>query len=254
MKRKLYYLLPWTLFIPVYWLLMSIAALYALFELLVKPHYWQKTVHGLHLKGKKSSSVAALRTEALTEPTMPVPILPGKVSSADAIPSVTMSLQAISTQLVPAISRKQKQAQAVAQQSTVRDLWLVATVFIACVTSIAACWDYVHRHQILLYNDAYSHIRIARAVFDSATPGLAQLGSIWLPVPHIFMWPFIWNDYLWHSGLAGSFVGMICYVATTVYLYLSIRRITCSSRVSFLGSLLFILNPNVLYLQSTPLS
>lgn len=48
MKRKQYHLLPWTLFIPFYWLLMSTAAFYALFELLVKPHYWQKTVHGLH--------------------------------------------------------------------------------------------------------------------------------------------------------------------------------------------------------------
>jgi cellulose synthase/poly-beta-1,6-N-acetylglucosamine synthase-like glycosyltransferase len=60
MKRKQYHLLPWVLFMPCYWLLMSIAALYALFELLLKPHYWQKTVHGLHLKRKRRSSVAAV--------------------------------------------------------------------------------------------------------------------------------------------------------------------------------------------------
>src|SRR5438876_1294523 len=176
MKRKLYRLLPWTLFMPCYWLLMSIAALYALFELLVKPHYWQKTVHGLHLKGKKSSSVAALRTEALTEPTMPVPILPGKVSSADAIPSVTMSLKAVRTLLMPAISPKQKQAQAVAKRSKVRDLWLVATIITACITSVAACGYYFQQHELLLYQDALSHMRISRSVFDSLTPGLAQLG------------------------------------------------------------------------------
>src|SRR6266436_7455056 len=57
MKRKQYHLLPWILFIPGYWLLMSIAAMLALFELMVKPHYWQKTVHGLHLKGKQGSPV-----------------------------------------------------------------------------------------------------------------------------------------------------------------------------------------------------
>src|SRR5260370_2077987 len=57
MKRKQYHLLPWTLFIPLYWLLMSVAGLYALFELLVNPHYWQKTVHGLHLKGKQAQPV-----------------------------------------------------------------------------------------------------------------------------------------------------------------------------------------------------
>ncbi len=254
MKRKLYRLLPWTLFMPCYWLLMSIAALYALFELLVKPHYWQKTVHGLHLKGKKSSSVAALRVEALTEPTMPVPILPGKVSSADAIPSVTMSLKAVRTLLMPAISPKQKQAQAVAKQSKVRDLWLVATIITACITSVAACWYYFQQHELLLYKDALSHMRISRGVFDSLTPGLAQLGSVWLPLPHLLMWPFIWSDSLWHSGLAGSFVSMPGYVIAAIYLFLSARRLTRSSSASFIGTLAFIFNPNVLYLQSTPLS
>ena len=32
---------------PIYWLLMSIAAWQALYELIVRPHYWQKTRHGL---------------------------------------------------------------------------------------------------------------------------------------------------------------------------------------------------------------
>lgn len=38
--------------IPFYWLMMSIAAWRALYQLVVKPHYWEKTTHGLHL-GKK---------------------------------------------------------------------------------------------------------------------------------------------------------------------------------------------------------
>ena len=33
--------------IPVYWLLMSVGAYVALFQLITKPHYWEKTVHGL---------------------------------------------------------------------------------------------------------------------------------------------------------------------------------------------------------------
>ncbi len=257
MKRKQYHLLPWALFMPCYWLLMSVAALYALIELLVKPHYWQKTVHGLHLKGKHASSLTSSKVAALSmgeESNTPVAVTYGEVSGIGTIPSVTMSLKAMPTLLTPAISHKQKQAQAVAKKSKVRDFWLLAIIITACSTSITACWYYFQQHQILLYNDAYSHMRIARSVFDSATPGLAQLGSVWLPLPHILMWFFIWNDYLWHTGLAGSFVGMICYVATTAYLYLSIRRLTHSNRISFLGSLLFIFNPNVLYLQSTPLS
>ena len=256
-KRKQYHLLPWTLFIPFYWLLMSVAALYALFELLVKPHYWQKTVHGLHLKGKHASpvvpSLLGIPTVA-EEPTMPVPVTLGKGSKVGTIPSVKDSLKAMPTLLMPAISRRQKQAQGVAKRVKVRDLWLVATIVIACVTSIAACWYYFQQDKILLYADAHSHMRLARSVFDGLTPGLAQLGGVWLPLPHILMWPFIWNDYLWHTGLAGSFVSMPCYVIAAIYLYLSARRLTGNCPISFVGALAFLLNPNVLYLQTTPLS
>src|SRR6266487_309514 len=205
MKRKQYHLLPWILFIPGYWLLMSIAAMLALFELMVKPHYWQKTVHGLHLKGKQASAAIPSQLAAsvvVAEPDMLVPVIPRKVESAGNVPSVSMSLKAIRTLIMPAISPKQKRAETVAKRSKVRDLWLVATIVTACVMSIVACWNY----------------------------------------------------YLWHSGLAGSFVSMPCYVIAAICIFLSARRLTQSSNASFIGTLVFILNPNVLYLQSIPLS
>src|SRR6266566_4843042 len=257
MKRKQYHLLPWILFIPGYWLLMSIAAMLALFELMVKPHYWQKTVHGLHLKGKQASTVMESQLAAsavVAEPDLPVPVIPRKVESAGNVPSVSMSLKAIRTLIMPAISPKQKRAETVAKRSKVRDLWLVATIVTACVMSIVACWYYFRQREILLYQDGLSHMRISRSVFDNLTPGLAQLGSVWLPLPHVLMWPFIWNDYLWHSGLAGSFVSMPCYVIAAICIFLSARRLTQSSSASFIGTLAFILNSNVLYLQSIPLS
>ncbi len=40
-------LLPATLSLPVYWLLMSVGAYVALYELITRPFYWQKTRHGL---------------------------------------------------------------------------------------------------------------------------------------------------------------------------------------------------------------
>ncbi len=43
-------LVKWVFLIPVYWLMISIAATIALYQLIVKPHYWEKTIHGLHLK------------------------------------------------------------------------------------------------------------------------------------------------------------------------------------------------------------
>jgi len=257
MKRKQYHLLPWILFIPGYWFLMSISAFYALFELMVKPHYWQKTVHGLHLKGGDPTAVVSSQVQLPPkhgDSDVQIPIMLKKVDHAGNIPTVTTSLRAIRTMIMPAISLNQKQAERVARKSRVRDLWLVATVVLACMTSIISCWYYFCQHEILLYQDALSHMRISRSVFDNLTPGLAQLGSVWLPLPHMLMWPFIWNDYLWHSGLAGSFVSMPCYVIAAVCIFLSARRLTQSSSASFIGTLVFILNPNVLYLQSIPLS
>jgi len=254
MKKKLYHLVPWILFIPIYWLLMSMAAFFALYELMVRPHYWQKTVHGLHLKKKRGQQKGKPRAALTSEQTMPMPVLPGNASKTGSVSSVTMSLKAMPTQMMPAVSPQQKKAQRVAQHAKIRDLWLVATMVIACITSVVACWYFFQQHTLTLYADALSHMRISRAVFENATPGLAQLGGIWLPLPHIIMWPFIWNDYLWRTGLAGSFADMPCYIVATFYIFRSARKLTRNSCAAFIGTLVFIFNPNVLYLQSTPLT
>lgn len=134
------------------------------------------------------------------------------------------------------------------------DRWLVATLLTATVASVAACLYFFNHHDLLLYNDSESHMRLARLVFDSATPGLAQLGSNWLPLPHILMWPFVWNDYLWRTGLAGALAAAPCYVIAAVYTFLCAREVSGNSAASYVGALVLILNPNVLYLQTTPLS
>ena len=141
-----------------------------------------------------------------------------------------------------------------ARQLAPRDPWLAITIFIAYAASIISFWYFFQTHQIVLYGDTYAHMLITRRVFDNATPGLAQLGGVWLPLPHLMMLPFIWNDYLWRTGLAGSIPSMACYMIATVYLFLAARRLTKDSRASFVGTLLFALNPNVLYLQTTALS
>ncbi len=49
LKRGHYGLIKWALLVPIYWALMSIAAFIALYQLIVKPHFWEKTLHGFHL-------------------------------------------------------------------------------------------------------------------------------------------------------------------------------------------------------------
>ncbi len=48
-KRGHWELIKYVFLIPIYWLMISYAACIALFQLFFKPHYWEKTIHGLHL-------------------------------------------------------------------------------------------------------------------------------------------------------------------------------------------------------------
>ncbi|WP_380165194.1 glycosyltransferase [Jannaschia sp. R86511] len=46
-RRRRYGLVPWAILNPVYWLLHSVAAYKGLWQLITRPHYWEKTDHGL---------------------------------------------------------------------------------------------------------------------------------------------------------------------------------------------------------------
>lgn len=52
-KREQWDLVKYVFLVPFYWLMMSFAAWKALWQLIFKPHYWEKTVHGFHLDNLK---------------------------------------------------------------------------------------------------------------------------------------------------------------------------------------------------------
>lgn len=129
--------------------------------------------------------------------------------------------------------------------------YVALTSFVA--GALVLYYSYIHNF-VLAYNDAQSHLKIARRVFDNRTPGFVQLGTVWLPVPHILLLPFIAVPKLWHTGLAGAFVGLICLVITCIALFLSIRLMTGSNLVGWLGVLVLLSNPNLMYIQTTALT
>src|SRR5581483_10607094 len=73
---------------------------------------------------------------------------------------------------------------------------------------------YLRQGELLLYGDAVAHLNIARRVFDSRTPGVLQLGTVWLPLPHLLMIPFIVADSMWRTGIGASIPSMLAYVAS----------------------------------------
>jgi len=118
---------------------------------------------------------------------------------------------------------------------------------------IASAYSFKHGY-IIAYGDAESHLNIAKRVVDSLTPGFAQLGGIWLPLPHLLLIPFVYFNFLWRSGLAGSIVSGACFVVSAVYLYRMVLLIGGNKAAAFVAALVFMTNPNVLYLQTTPMT
>ena len=131
----------------------------------------------------------------------------------------------------------------------------VALVF-ACVAGISASATLMVNRAgwTLYYGDAEAHLNIARRIVDSRTPGYDQIGTVWLPLPHALMLPLVGNDALWRSGLAGAIPASVCFVLAAMFLFLAVRRLFDSPATAVTALCLFIINPNLLYLQASPMT
>lgn len=129
-------------------------------------------------------------------------------------------------------------------------------VLFVLLTIIAVAF-FIHYYQNglgLAYNDARSHLNIGRRVVEGLKPGAAQLGSVWLPLPHVLTVPTIWNDFMWHSGLAGAIQSMIAFVGTGILIYKILQKLDVGMLGRWVGVGVFTANYNILYLQSTAMT
>ncbi len=106
---------------------------------------------------------------------------------------------------------------------------------------------------MMLYGDAVAHLGIARRIVDTNSPGLVQLGSPWLPLPHLLMLPFVWKMEWWQDGMAGAWPSLVCYVIAVVGVYRLARRMMPTTW-AFAATAFFGLNANLLYLSSTAMN
>lgn len=132
--------------------------------------------------------------------------------------------------------------------------WERVVVILAVIFSVVAIIYSYANDYIVLYGDSESHLNIAKRTIHSITPGFAQLGGIWLPVPHIMMLPFVWSDFLWRTGLAGSIVSGFSYVISCLVMYKLLKLVIRDTFGAVVGFLTFALNLNILYMQSTPMT
>ncbi len=125
-----------------------------------------------------------------------------------------------------------------------------------CLTVLAAAaasW-FFHHGYILYYGDAAAHLNISRSILDSRTPGYDQLGTVWLPLLHVLCLPFVTDDWLWSTGLAGTLPVAICFVISGTCFYLAARLAYHDALAASIVVACFAMNPNLLYLASIPMT
>lgn len=117
----------------------------------------------------------------------------------------------------------------------------------------AAAWIYHLQGLTLSHYDARAHLVVARRIIDSITPGWQQIGAVWLPLPHLLNMLPVQNDWLYHNGASAVAFSVAGFVAAVYAITRILLRATGSPLAAWAGAAVFALNPNVLYLQSTPL-
>lgn len=119
----------------------------------------------------------------------------------------------------------------------------------------------VDRYSLLYYWDAVSHLVASRKLVDwGENPGLGQIGTVWMPLPHFLLLPFVVIDSLFATGFAGTAMSLPCLALTSVFLYKIARGLRVRNNVAIptiaalAGAMLYATNPNILYLGITSMT
>lgn len=95
---------------------------------------------------------------------------------------------------------------------------------------------------------------MARRIIDSLTPGWQQVGAVWLPLPHLLNMVPVQIDAMYRSGGSAIALSVLSMALATWAVSSTIIRATGSTSGAIAAAGLLLLNPNVLYLQSTPMT
>src|SRR5688500_16665446 len=96
-----------------------------------------------------------------------------------------------------------------------RESWVIFFAIIMIGISAATILYSLDRFSLLYYGDSVSHLVRAREIVDSNNPGLfEQLGTVWLPLPHLLLLPFALIEALFRTGFAGVAISVPCLAIT----------------------------------------
>lgn len=125
---------------------------------------------------------------------------------------------------------------------------------LALAWGAAAALFYWHLDLTLSHYDAKGHLVVARRILDGLTPGWLQIGAVWLPLPHLLNMIPVQVDALYRTGASGVAIsilsfGLLVYAASRFVIGLGGSTLAAATVAILVAS-----NPNLLYLQSTPMT
>jgi hypothetical protein len=129
---------------------------------------------------------------------------------------------------------------------------LVAAAVVAYGTWAAAY--YSRLGLALAHYDARAHLVVARRILDSLCPGWQQIGAVWLPLPHVLNMLPVQVDAWYRSGASAIALSIASMAVAAWALTRFTARMTGSVLAGAVGAFLLMANPNLLYLQSTPMT
>jgi len=131
---------------------------------------------------------------------------------------------------------------------------LRAVALASVVIGAAAALYYARAGLTLSHFDAKGHLVVARRIIDSITPGWLQIGALWLPLPHLINLLPTQIDLFYRTGAFAVAVSIAAFGLAGWAIASAILAGTGSRIAAVVGTAVFATNPNVLYLQATPMT
>jgi hypothetical protein len=133
---------------------------------------------------------------------------------------------------------------------------IIARALAAAATAAGlAAWIVLLRADLVLsHYDARAHLVVSRRIIDNITPGWQQVGAVWLPLPHLINALPSQIDFFYRTGGFASLVSIACFGITAYATARFVLSATGSPLGAATATALLAGNPNLLYLQATPMT
>ena len=131
---------------------------------------------------------------------------------------------------------------------------IVALAALAALGGAAMAIHYQRLGLTLTHYDARAHLVVSRRIIDSITPGWQQIGAVWLPLPHLLNALPVQVDFFYRTGFSAIAISVASLALATASIAWIVATLTASTWAGAAAAAVFALNPNVLYLQSTPMT